>query len=167
MQCHTSLPLSSTTPTKRNEDPPPGSTVDNEGPLTSMKPTTRIDKRLRGPITTIDKGPLPELINGYNRPQPRSMNSHKGSLAPPLTNGHGHPRQSTNGKSPSKHGCQPKCEGEPSTKPSVNTSTPHHVHIHEVSHNVSTSVCYQCRELRAQYRGEGTELRHRGTPSLD
>ena len=55
-----------TTPTKRNEhppqpstigheDPPPGSTVDDEGPLTSTKPTTRIDERLRGPITTIDE----------------------------------------------------------------------------------------------------------------
>ena len=55
-----------TTPTKRNEhppqpstigheDPPPGSTIDDEGPLTSTKPTTRIDERLRGPITTIDE----------------------------------------------------------------------------------------------------------------
>ena len=46
-----------TTPMKRNEhppqpstigheDPPPGSTVDDEGPLTSTKPTTRIDERL-------------------------------------------------------------------------------------------------------------------------
>ena len=159
-----------TTPTKRNEhlpqpsticheDPPSGSTVDDEGPLTSKKPTTGIDERLRGP-TTIDEGPLPGSINGYDRPQPRSTNGHKGPFAPPSTNGHGHPRRSTNGKSPSKRRCQPKWEGEPSTNPSPNTSTPHRVHIHEASHDASTSVCYQCGELRAQYRGEGTALRH-------
>ena len=124
-----------TTPTKRDEhppkpstigheDPPPGSTVDDEGPLTSTKPTTRIDERLRGPIITIDEGPPPGSINGYDRQQPRSTNGHKGPLAPPSTNGHGHPRQSTNGKSPSKRGCQPKCETEPNANPRPNTSTP-------------------------------------------
>ena len=160
-----------TTPTKRNEHPPqpstighehppPGSTVGDEGPIASTKPTTRIDERLRGPITTINKGPLPGSINGYDRPQPRSTNGHKGPLAPPSTNGHGRPRRSTNGKSPSKRRCQPKCKGGPNTNPSPNTSTPHRVHIHEASHDASTSVCYQCGELRAQYRGEGTELSH-------
>ena len=160
-----------TTPTKRNEHPPqpltighehppPGSTVDDEGPLTSTKPTTRINERLRGPITTIDEGQPPGSINGYDRPQPRSTNGHKGPLAPPSTNGHRRPRRSTNGKSPSKRGCQPKCEGGPNTNPSPNPSNPHRFHIHEASHDASTSVCYQCGDLRAQYRGEGTELRH-------
>ena len=99
-----------TTPTKHNEHPPqpltighkhppPGSTVDDKGPLTSTKPTTRIDEQLRGPITTIDEGPPPGPINGYNHPQPQLMNGHKGPLAPPSTNGHRHPRRSMNGKS--------------------------------------------------------------------
>ena len=68
-----------TTPTKRNEhppqpstigqdDPPPGSMVDDECPLASTKFTTRIDKRLGGPITTINEGPLPGSINGYDHP---------------------------------------------------------------------------------------------------
>ena len=63
-----------TTPTKRNEHPPqpsmighehppPGLMVDDEGPLTSTKPTTRIDERLRGPITTINEGQLPGSIS--------------------------------------------------------------------------------------------------------
>ena len=71
--------LSLLTTTKRNEhppqpstigheDPPPGSTVDDEGPLASTKPTTRIDERLRGPITTIDEGPSLGSINGYDHP---------------------------------------------------------------------------------------------------
>ena len=74
------ITTSLTTPTKCNECPtwpsmighehqPPRLTDNDEGPLMSTEPTTRIYKWPWQPITTINKGPPPGLMNGYNQDQ--------------------------------------------------------------------------------------------------
>ena len=85
MRCHTSLPLSShnpheaqRAPTTTIDDwprgPPPGSTVDDEVPLTSKKPAP------------------PGLTNGYEDPSPRSTKAHRQDRSM-ATTAHNHDRR--------------------------------------------------------------------------
>ncbi|KIJ90858.1 hypothetical protein K443DRAFT_14897 [Laccaria amethystina LaAM-08-1] len=66
--------------------------------------------------------------------------------------------QQTQQGSPSKCGCQPKCEGEPNTNPSPNASTPTTSTSVKRATTQAPAIHYQHGELRIQHQGEGMQL---------